>query len=132
MKCSLGISNFLEEISSLSCPIIFLYFFAFFTYNGFLISPCCFLELGIQMDIFFLFSFAFHFSLSLSFFFQLLLRPPQTTILPFSISFLGNGFDHHLLYNVTNLCPQFFKHFIYQIYSLESICHFHCIIMSLP
>ena len=28
MKCSLGISNFLEEISSLSCSIVFLYFFA--------------------------------------------------------------------------------------------------------
>ena len=28
MKCSLGISNFFEEISSLSHPIVFLYFFA--------------------------------------------------------------------------------------------------------
>ena len=29
MKCSLGISNFLEEISSLSHSIVFLYFFSF-------------------------------------------------------------------------------------------------------
>ena len=28
MKCSLGISNFLEEISSLSHSVVFLYFFA--------------------------------------------------------------------------------------------------------
>ena len=28
MKCSLGISNFLEEISSLAHSIVFLYFFA--------------------------------------------------------------------------------------------------------
>ena len=28
MKCSLGISNFLEEISSLSHSVLFLYFFA--------------------------------------------------------------------------------------------------------
>ena len=28
MKCSLGISNFLEEISSLSYSVVFLYFFA--------------------------------------------------------------------------------------------------------
>ena len=28
MKCSFGISNFLEEISSLSHSIVFLYFFA--------------------------------------------------------------------------------------------------------
>ena len=27
MKCSLGISNFLEEISSLSYSVVFLYFF---------------------------------------------------------------------------------------------------------
>ena len=37
MKCSLGISNFLEEISSLSQSVIFLYFFALITLEGFLI-----------------------------------------------------------------------------------------------
>ena len=40
MKCSLGISNFLEEISSLSHSIVFLNFFALITKEGFLISPC--------------------------------------------------------------------------------------------
>ena len=35
---------------------------------------------------------------------QLFLRPPQTTILFFALLFLGDGFDHHLMYNVTNLC----------------------------
>ena len=55
MKCSLGISNFLEEISSLSLSIAFLYFFALSTEEGFLISPCYSLELCIQMDIFLLF-----------------------------------------------------------------------------
>ena len=39
MKCSLDISNFLEEISSLSYSIIFLYFFSLITEAGFLISP---------------------------------------------------------------------------------------------
>ena len=38
MKCSLGISNFLEEISSLSHSIVFLYFFALITEEGFLKS----------------------------------------------------------------------------------------------
>ena len=56
------ISNFLEEISSVSDPIVFLYFFALITEEGFLISPCYFLELCIQMGISFLFSFGFHFS----------------------------------------------------------------------
>ena len=40
MKCSLGISNFLKEISSLSHSIVFFYFFALITEEGFLISPC--------------------------------------------------------------------------------------------
>ena len=62
MKCSLGVSNFLEEISSLSHSIVFLYFFALITEEGFLISPCYSLELCIQMGISFLFSLAFPFS----------------------------------------------------------------------
>ena len=60
MKCSLGISNFLEEITSHS--IIFLYFFALITEEGFLISFCYSLELCIQMGISFLFFFVSHFS----------------------------------------------------------------------
>ena len=54
MKCSLGISNLLEEISSLSHSIVFLCYFALFT-RGF-IFPRYSLELCI------LFSFAFPFS----------------------------------------------------------------------
>ena len=56
MKYSLGISNFLEEISSLSHFIVFLYLFALIAEEGFLISPCYSLELCIQMGISFLFS----------------------------------------------------------------------------
>ena len=62
MKCSLGISNFLEEISSFSHFIVFLYFLALIAEEGFLISSCYSLELCIQMGISFLFSFAFCFS----------------------------------------------------------------------
>ena len=40
MKFTLGISYFLEEISSLSHSIVFLYFYALITEEGFLISPC--------------------------------------------------------------------------------------------
>ena len=42
---ALGVSNFLEEISSLSHSIVFLYFFALITEEGFLISPCYYLVL---------------------------------------------------------------------------------------
>ena len=59
MKCSFGISNFLEEISSLSHSVVFLYFFALIAEEGFLMSPWYCLELYIQMLISFLFSFAF-------------------------------------------------------------------------
>ena len=46
MKCSLGISNFLEEVSNLSHSVVFLYFFALITEEGFLISPFYSLLLG--------------------------------------------------------------------------------------
>ena len=59
MKCSLGISNFLEEISRLSLSTVFLCSFALITEEGFLISPCYSLELCILIGICFLFSFAF-------------------------------------------------------------------------
>ena len=47
--------------------IIFLYFFALITEEGFLISPCYSLELCIQTGVSFLFSFAFSFSSFLSY-----------------------------------------------------------------
>ena len=50
-------SNFLEEISTLSQSTVFLYFFALIIEEGFLISPCYYLELCIQMGVSFLFSF---------------------------------------------------------------------------
>ena len=49
MKYSLGISNFVEEISSLSQSVVFLYFFVLMAEEGFLISSCCSLELCMQM-----------------------------------------------------------------------------------
>ena len=81
MKCSLGISNFLEEISSLSHSVVSLYFFALFIWEGFLISPCSSLELCIQLGISFPFSFAFCFS------YQLFVKSSQITTLLSCISF---------------------------------------------
>ena len=57
------ISNFLKEISSLSHSIVFLYFFALITEEGFLFSLCYSLKLCIQMGTAFLFSFDFSFSI---------------------------------------------------------------------
>ena len=83
--CSLGISNFPEEISSLFYSI-FLYFFALITEEGF-ISPCYSLELCIQMGIPFLFSFTFSFSSFLSYLLGTLRQP----FCPFAFLFLGDG-----------------------------------------
>ena len=82
MKCSLGISNFLEEISSLSHSVVFLYFFALIAEEGFLISPCYSLELCTDAYI-----FPFLLCFLLLFFSQLFVWPPQTAILLFPISF---------------------------------------------
>ena len=48
MKCSLGISHILEEISSLLHSVVFLYFFALIAEEAFLISSCYSLELCIK------------------------------------------------------------------------------------
>ena len=84
-----------EEISSLSHSIVFLYFFALITEEGFLISSCYSLELCIQMLISFLFSFALasllftaiskassgsHFAFLHSFFLGLVLIPVSCTM----------------------------------------------------
>ena len=97
----LVISNFLEEISSLSYSNVFLYFFALITKEGFLISPCYYLELCIQMHISFLFSFAFHFSS----FHSSSERPPQASS-DSHVAFLHFFFlGMVLIYSVTNLHP---------------------------
>ena len=123
MKCSLGISNFLGEISSLSHSIVFLSFFALITEEYFLFSTCYSLELWFQMGISFLFLFAFHFSS-----FHSYVRPPQTAILLFCISFPW-GWCWSLS-PVQCHEPQTIVHqALYQISSLKSISHFHCIII---
>ena len=76
------VSNFLEEISSLSHSVVFLYFFALITEEVFLVSSCYSLELCIQMGISFLFSLLFT-----SFLSQLFVRPPLTAVLLFCLSF---------------------------------------------
>ena len=85
MSFPLGISGFLEEISSLLQSIVFLYVFALIAEEGFLISPCYSLTLNSN-------GYIFHFLLcfSLLFFSQLFVRLPQTTIFAFlHFFFLG-------------------------------------------
>ena len=86
---------------SLVFPILlFSYFFALITEESFLISLLFFGTLQSDGYI-----FPFLLCLLLLFFSQLCVRPPQTTILPFSFLFFEDGFDYCLLYNIANLHP---------------------------
>ena len=125
MKCFLGISNFLEEISSTSKSIVFLYFFALITEEGFLISPCSSLELCIQVGI----SFFFFLCFMLLFFSQLFVRPTQTAILFFCISFSW-GWSWFLFPVQCHELPSIVHQALYQILSLKAISHFHCIVIT--
>ena len=90
LKCSLGISNFLREISSLFILLFSSNFFFFFflhcslkkAFLSLLAIPENSKELCIQLGI-----FPFLLCLSLLFFSPLFARPPETTILPSCFSF---------------------------------------------
>ena len=100
MKYSLGISNFLEEISSLSHSVVFLYFFA-------LIAEETFLSL---LDILQNSAFKWEYlSFSPLLFASLLFTaickafPDSRFAFFFFFLFHGDGLDPCLLYSVTNL-----------------------------
>ena len=86
---SLGISNFLEEISSLSHSVVFLYFFALITEEGFFNLSLLFFGTLHSDGNNFLFLFCF----LLLFFSQLFVRPPQAAICFFAFLFHGDGLD---------------------------------------
>ena len=123
MKCSLCVSNFLEEIFSLSCSIVFLHFFALITEEGFLISL---LSFGILLSNGYIFPFLLCFQPL--FFSQLFVRPLETTILPFGISFSW-GWSWSLPPVQCQDKLSIVLQALYQIESLESISHLHCIIV---
>ena len=101
MKCSLGISNFLEETSGLSHSVVILYFFGLIPEEGFLISPCYSLELCIEMGISSSSPLLF-----ISFLFTAICKAFSDSYFAFfEFLFLGDGLDPCLLYIITNLCP---------------------------
>ena len=100
MKYSLDISNFLEEISSLSHSIVFIYFFALITEEGFLIiSPCYSLELCIQM-VYLSFSPLLFTSLLIT---AICKSSSDSHFVFFTFLLHGDGLDPCPLYNVRNL-----------------------------
>ena len=102
--------------------LLFSCFFALIAEEGFLISPFSSLELCIQMCVF---PFLLCFRMSSS---ELFVRPPQTMILCPCIS-LSWGWSWSLPPVQRHKPPSVVLQAPYQIWSLESICHFHCIIV---
>ena len=117
-------------MSNLSHSVVFLYFFAFITEEGFLISSCYSLELCIQMLISFLFSCA----LCCSSFHNYLQDPPPAppppkAILLFGISFRC-GWSGSLSPVQCHKSPSIVHQVLYLSgLVLKSISHFHCIII---
>ena len=93
--CSLGISNFLEEISSLSYSIGFLCFFILITEEGFFV--CLFWGMLSYLSLLFFgtlhsngYIFPFLLCFSHLFFSQLFVRPPRQPFCFFALLFLGS------------------------------------------
>ena len=101
--CSLDISNFLEEICSLSHSYCFSVLFFFPIVHLRRLSYLSLLFSGTLHSVGYIFSFIP--CLSLLFFLQVFVKPPQTTTLPSCFSFSWGWFWSLPPYSVTNLRP---------------------------
>ena len=118
MKCSLGISNFFEEISSLP----FCCFPLFLCINRWgRLSYLFLLFFGTLHSDAYIFPFLLCFSLR--FFSQLFVRPPQTAILLFCISFPW-GWSQSLSPVRCHERPSIVHPALYQIYHISRFCTF--------
>ena len=99
MKCSLGISNFLEEISSLSHSFVFLYFIALIPEEG--LSLLAILWNSAFKWVYLSFSPLLFASLL----FTALCKASSDSHFAFLHFFLGDDLDPYLLHDVTNLHP---------------------------
>ena len=128
--------SFIKPIFAWNVPLVFLIFLKRFLVFPFLLfSFICIVNFESLSYLSWLFFgslhsdgyiFPFLFCLLLLFFSQLFVRPPQTTILPFCMSFSLGWFwspPPVQCYEPLSLVLQA----IYQIESFESTCHFHCI-----
>ena len=114
--------NFLKR--SLVFPILLSSFISFhWSLRKAFLSLLAILGTLIQMGICFLFSFAF-----CSLLFTAICRACQATILPFCISFSG-GWSWSLPLVQCHELPSIVLQALYQIESVKSICHVHCIIV---
>ena len=116
---------FFEEISSLSHSIVFLYFFLHWSLRKAFLSLLAVLWNSAFKWVY----LSFLLCLLLLFFSQLFVRPHQTTVLPFCISFSWR-WSWSLPLIQYHEPPSIVLQALYQILSHESICYFHCIIIK--
>ena len=102
MKYSLGISDFLEEIPSLSHSSVFFCFFALITEEGFLLPLLAILWIYAFKWVYLSFSPLLLASLLFT---AICKASTDTHFAFFAFLFHGDGLDPCLLYNVTNLSP---------------------------
>ena len=100
MKCSLGISNFLEEIYSLSYLLFSSISLHWSLRKSFLSLLAILWNSAFKWEYLSLSSLIFTYLL-----FTAMCRASETTILPYCICFWGDSLDPCLLINISNLCP---------------------------
>ena len=86
--------------------IVFFYFFSFVTeevLSLLVLWNSSFKRVYLSFSPLLLASLLFIAKISLTY--ASIVRPPQTTIFPFCISFFGDDLDHCLLYNIMNVHP---------------------------
>ena len=149
MKSSFGISNFLENISSLSHCIVFLYFFALITDKGFFFKFNLFFNFTILYWFChistwrkaFLFLLAILWNSAYRWIYLSFFPLPFTSLL-FPALYKVSSDNHFAFLNffflgmilITTSYPisqtsAIVLQTLYQISSLESICHFHWVII---
>ena len=116
MKYSLGSSKFLEEISSLSHSL-FSSLSVHWSLRKAFFSLLAILWNSAFKWVYLSFS-PLPFTSLLS---SVIYKISSDNHFAFLHFFLWDGLDHCLLYNAVNLCPQFFRHSVYQTSSLESV-----------
>ena len=123
LKCSLGISNFLEEIFSFSHYIVFLYFFCTVHLGKLSNFSLLFFEI-LPSDEYIRFSFAVHFSS-----FSAICKTSSDSHLPFCIYFSWGWFWSPPPVQCHKPPSIFFSILSIRSNQIESICYFHCIII---
>ena len=119
----LVISNFLEEISILSHSVVFFYFFALIAEEGFLISPAILWNSALKWEYLFFSPLLFASLLLIA-----ICKASSDNHFAF-LHFFPMGMVLISVSCTIHEPPSIVHQALYQILSLKSISHFHCIVV---